>query len=98
LRDPERGPLDLVYQGERPWVVVGETWGGDLLATPLNDATNPKWYTPLLGCDEIVMRGSQKGAQLELAHLWTLPRSLAAVGDVAEVARARLLEAVRGYF
>ena len=98
LRDAERGPLNLVYRGERPWVVVGETSADDLLAAPLNDATNPKWYTPLLERDEIVMRGSHKDVQLELAHLWTLPSSLAAVGDITEVAQARLLEAVRGYF
>ena len=98
LRDPERGPLELVYRGERPWVVLGETPSGDLLASPLNDATNPKWFTPVLGRDEILVRDSHKEAQLELAHLWSLPGSLAAVGDVAEGAHPRLLEAVRGYF
>jgi len=96
--DPDRGPLATTYQGERPWVVVGITPGGDLLAAPLNEAGNPKWYTPLLAQDEVLMPGSSKDAQLELAHLWSLPRSVGAVGSVAETARARILEDLRAYF
>ena len=96
--DPNRGPLATTYQGERPWVVVGITPEGDLLAAPLNEAGNPKWYTPLLAQDEVLMPGSSKDAQLELAHLWSLPRSVGAVGSVAETARARILEDLRSYF
>ena len=62
-------PFSTVYQGERPWVVLGQTSTGDLLAAPLNEAGNPKWYTPLLGREEVLMPGSSKDAQLELAHL-----------------------------
>ena len=96
--DPNRGPLATTYQGERPWVVVGVTPDGDLLAAPLNEAGNPKWYTPLLAQDEVLMPGSSKDAQLELAHLWSFPPSVGAVGSVAETARARILEDLRNYF
>jgi hypothetical protein len=96
--DPERGPLATTYQGERPWVVIGETSDGDLLAAPLNEAGNPKWYTPLLAQEEVLMPGSSKDAQLELAHLWSLPESLPAVGSVAESARERVLEDLRKYY
>lgn len=98
LADPARGPLSTVYRGDRPWVVIGEVTGGDLLAAPLNDATNPKRFTPLLGRDEIQMPGSSKDAQLELAHVWTLPASLGAVGAVLPEARGRVLAALRDYF
>ena len=96
--DPQRGSLATTYQGERPWVVIGATPDGDHLAAPLNEAGNPKWYTPLLAREEVHMSGSSKDAQLELAHLWSLPGSLGAVGSVAESARARVLEELRKYF
>jgi hypothetical protein len=96
--DPSRGPLGTTYQGERPWVVIGVTPDGDLLAAPLNEAGNPKWYTPLLAREEVLMPGSSKDAQLELAHLWSFPGSVGAVGSVAETARARVLEDLQNYF
>jgi hypothetical protein len=96
--DPQRGPLATTYQGERPWVVIGTLSGGDLLAAPLNDAANPKWFTPVLARDEVRMAGSSKDAQLELAHVWSLPESLGAVGSVAPEARDRVLKALTGYF
>lgn len=94
----ERRLASTVYQGERPWVVIGETTSGDLLAAPLNEAGNPKWYTPLLAREEVLMHGSSKDAQLELAHLWSLPASLARVGTVSEVGQGRVLEALKLYF
>jgi len=98
LVNPERGPLSTLYRGDRPWVVIGAVTGGDLLAAPLNDATNPKRFTPLLARDEVRMPGSSKDSQLELAHVWTLPSSLGAVGSVLPAARSRLLRALRDYF
>lgn len=96
--DSRRGPLSTVYQGERPWVVIGLVSGGDLLAAPLSDAANPKRFTPVLAREEVLMSGSSKESQLELAHVWSLPQSLGAVGSVAPDARARILEALRSYF
>ena len=98
ISDPHRGPLATTYQGERPWVVIGVTADADLLAAPLNEAGNPKWYTPLLAQEEVVMPGSSKDAQLELPHLWSLPGSLGAVGSVAEAAQERVLEDLNSYF
>lgn len=98
VTDPERGPLATTYHGERPWVVIGTVAGGDLLGAPLNDAGNPKWFTPLIGRDELDMPGSTKDAQLELAHVWSLPGSLGALGSVAPGARARVMAALRDYF
>jgi hypothetical protein len=95
---PAGGGPSTIYQGERPWVVLGETARGDLLAAPLNDAANPKWFTPLVSRAEVLMPGSSKDAQLELAHLWSLPASLARDGTLAPAARQRVLEAIRKYF
>jgi hypothetical protein len=95
---PGGGALSTIYQGERPWVVVGETSQGDVLAAPLNEGGNPKWYTPLLAREEVLMEGSSKDAQLELAHLWSFPESMAAVGTVLSGARPRILEALKAYF
>jgi hypothetical protein len=96
--DPARGPMATMYEGERPWVVIGAIPSGDLLAAPLNEAGNPKWYTPLLAQEEVDMPGSCKDAQLELAHLWSLPASQATVGTVAHSARERILESLKSYF
>jgi hypothetical protein len=90
--------LSTLYQGERPWVVVGRTTSGDLLSAPLNEAGNPKWYTPLLAREEVLMPGSSKDAQLELAHLWSLPGSQARIGSVAPAAQVRILETLKLYF
>jgi hypothetical protein len=79
-------------------VVVGETSAGDLLAAPLNEDTNPKWFTPLVYREEVLMTGSSKDAQLELAHVWSFPSSVAAVGSLAESARERILEALKAYY
>jgi len=98
LEDPQRGPLSTTYQGDRPWVVIGTVTGGDLLAAPLNEAANPKWYTPLLTRDEVVMPGSSKESQLELAHVWSFPGSLGAVGSLSHEARTRVMGAIRRYF
>ncbi len=98
VTDLARGPLATTYQGERPWVVIGAMTGGDLLAAPLNEAGNPKWYTPLLAQEEVLMPGSSKDAQLELAHLWSFPGSMGAVGAVAPHACERVLEDLRKYY
>ena len=80
------------------WVVMGTTSDGDLLSAPLNEAGNPKWYTPLLAQDEVLMSGSSKDAQLELPHLWSLYESLPSVGSIAPSARERILDDLKSYF
>jgi len=92
------GRLGTIYSGERPWVVIGETAEQDILAAPLNEAGNPKWYTPVLRREEVLISGSSKDAQLELPHVWSLPGSLPSVGVVAPSARDRILEEVTAYF
>lgn len=75
-------PLLTVYDGDRPWVVLGELQGGTLVAAPLNDARgNPKWWTPVLRADQLGFAGS-KPSQVELAHLWSLPATLSSAGAV----------------
>jgi hypothetical protein len=96
--DSHRGSLATTYQGERPWVVVGTTSDGDLLSAPMNEAGNPKWYTPLLSREEVLMSGSSKDAQLELPHLWSLYESLPSVGSIAPSARERILDDLKSYF
>lgn len=98
LLDSERGPLATTYQGERPWLVIGALPEGDLLAAPLNEAGNPKWYTPILAREEVMMSGSAKDAQLELPHLWSFPGSMASVGSLASGARERILPELKAYF
>lgn len=92
------GVYRTVYQGDRPWVVLGALPSGLLLASPLNDAQgNPKWYAPRLEAADI-QGTARKAGQLELAHLWSLPEHLPAVGVVAERARTGLGDHVRKYF
>jgi hypothetical protein len=98
LLDPHRGGLATTYQGERPWVVLGTMTEGDILAAPLNEAANPKWYTPVIAREEVLMSGSSKDAQLELPHLWSFPGSLSAVGTIAPEAQGRILEDLNSYY
>ncbi|MFO7546560.1 MAG: hypothetical protein R6W77_13795 [Trueperaceae bacterium] len=88
-----------VYGGSdlRPWIVVGETDAGDLIAAPLNDATNPKWWTPVVSRAALSFPGNVKDAQVELAHVWSLPASIGSVGTVMPVGRGALERAVRAY-
>ena len=70
-------PYLTVYDGDRPWIIVGELSNGDLVGAPLNDArSNPKWWTPILRPDQLGFPNS-KLSQVELGHLWSLPASVA---------------------
>ena len=88
-----------VYAGSdrRPWVVVGETDLGDPIAAPLNEASNPKWWTPIVPRAALAFPGSVKDAQLELAHLWSLPTDVATLGEVTALARGAIERAVQAY-
>lgn len=91
-------PYRTVYHGDRPWVGLGTLPSGALLAAPLNDARgSPKWYAPRIAAGELE-GAADKDGQLELAHLWSLPEGLPAVGAVSELARAALGERVRKYW
>ena len=96
--DDRAGPRFTLYHGDRPWVVVGELATGDLLAAPLNDARgNPKWYAPRIAAEDLD-GAAPKDGQLEMAHLWSLPGHLPAVGGVGDAARGDLRRALAGYY
>jgi len=88
-----------VYAGSdrRPWVVIGETDLGDPIAAPLNEASNPKWWTPVVPRAALAFPDSVKDAQLELAHLWSLPADVMSIGEVTDVARGAIERAVEAY-
>lgn len=88
-----------VYAGsdQRPWIVIGATDAGDPIAAPLNDASNPKWWTPVVPRAALAFPGNLKDAQVELAHAWSLPAGVAAVGAVAPSGRGELERAIRAY-
>lgn len=96
--DAPRTP-STVYAGSdrRPWIVLGETDTGDLLAAPLNDASNPKWWTPVVPHAALSFPGNVKNAQVELAHVWSLPASIASVGAVTPLGRGAVERALRAY-
>ena len=98
LPDAPREP-STIYAGSdrRPWVVIGETDDGDPIAAPLNDATNPKWWTPVVPHAALSFAGNVKDAQLELAHAWSLPAEVAAVGEVTELGRGAIERAILAY-
>lgn len=102
LLQPGRAhPMSTVYDGSdlRPWVVLGETTGGDLIAAPLNDPKgNPKWWTPVIPQVCMTFAGNLKNAQVELAHLWTLPSVTATEGTVDPTGRPVVVAAMNKYF
>jgi len=98
LPDAPREP-STIYAGSdrRPWVVLGETDAGDPIAAPLNDASNPKWWTPIVPRAALAFPNSVKDAQLELAHVWSLPATVPTIGEVTALARGAIERAVRAY-
>ena len=88
-----------VYAGSerRPWIVIGETDLGDPIAAPLNDPSNPKWWTPIVPRAALAFAGTSKDAQLELAHAWSLPADVEAIGEVTALGRAAIERALRDY-
>lgn len=96
--DARRAP-STVYAGSdrRPWIVLGETDAGDPIAAPLNEASNPKWWTPVVARAALAFPGNVKDAQVELAHAWSLPADLASVGTVLPAGRDAVERAVRAY-
>ncbi len=98
LRAGLPAPYLTLYDGDRPWVALGELPSGEVLAAPLNDARgNPKWFAPRIARADLE-GAAAKDAQLEMAHLWSFPGDLPAVGAVREPARSGLEKAVAGYY
>jgi hypothetical protein len=63
-------PLYTVYDGDRPWIIVGETSSGSPTAVPLNDARGgAKWWTPTVSQADLEFAGA-KTSHVELAHPW----------------------------
>ncbi|MFU8889211.1 MAG: hypothetical protein ACNA8N_11485 [Trueperaceae bacterium] len=96
--DTPRAPSSI-YGGSdrRPWLVIGESDVGDLLAAPLNDAGNPKWWTPVAPRAALAFPGSVKDAAVELAHVWSLPAALEPLGELTPLGRGAVERAVRAY-
>ncbi len=92
-------PLSTVYDGSalRPWVIIGETVDGAPIAAPLNEPSNPKWFTPEIPQAAMSFPGNNKDARLELAHLWTLPANVATEGAVSPGATEDVEAAIRAY-
>lgn len=89
--------LFTVYRTSRPWVILGELDDGSPLAAPLNDATNPTWFTPVIEANDILLPNAKR-CQLELAHLWSFPPGLQVSGSISRGTRRAVNEALRGYF
>lgn len=100
LRDDVDGPLSTVYAGSRlrPWLVIGESAHGEPIAVPLTDAANPKWWTPVVPSSMLRFEGNVKDAQVELAHAWTLPASVASAGRLLPGGAPPIEAAVGAYF
>lgn len=92
-----RRPLLTVYDGQRPWIVVGELSNGDPLAVPLNDPSNPKWFTPVVQGNELDFPGSKR-SHVELAHLWSFSGSTPVIGSVLAGGQRVLEAGIRRYF
>lgn len=91
-------PYLTVYGNERPWVVLGDLPNGDVLAAPLNDASgNPKWWTPIVRATELGFCRA-KDSQIELAHVWSLPKPEQTEGPIANSARPSIEQAISRYF
>ena len=89
--------LSTIYQFERPWLVIGEVADGQPIAVPLNDATNPKWYAPLVRAADLGLTGT-KDAQLELAHAWTVRPSASTIGRLPLAVQAPLAGTISRYY
>jgi hypothetical protein len=99
LPDAPRAPTTIYAGGDRrPWVVIGETDTGDPITAPLNDATNPKWWTPIVPRSALSFPGNVKDGQLELAHVWSLPMGVITMGEVTMLGQSAIERAVRAYF
>ena len=99
LRTP--GPImsDTVYQGDGPWVVLGQSKDCGILAAPLNDlgAGTKGHYQCRIPGGQLLFAGA-KDSKLELNHLWSLPATLAVSSGMDSAAHDHVRRAVQGYY
>ncbi|MBL0127734.1 MAG: hypothetical protein IPP83_09785 [Flavobacteriales bacterium] len=84
----------MVYQGKRPWLVIGELSNGVPLAVPLNSTkalvTNKPynifldktWYVIRPSDTDMRRLPSDTNSTAELPHIWSLPTGLPDCGEV----------------
>jgi len=99
LRLPGHFRRDTVYQGDRPWIVVGGPHRCGLLAAPLNDlgrGTRGHYQCAILA--RHLRFAGAIDSKLELNHLWSFPASSPVVGSVDPEVRTAIAQAIRGYY
>lgn len=101
LRQSASTTIDTVYQGNRPWIVVGELTNGNLLAVPLNDLGSGvrRHYQSFVDKKHLQLNGmTAKDSKAELNHLWSFPKTTQKMGTVDQAAHACLEQGLRGYY
>jgi hypothetical protein len=97
LRKPGSALNDTVYQGDRPWIVVGELASGALLAMPLNEYDGRRAiYNHPIDAGALNIPGA-KPSKLELNHLWSFP-PCSAVANLSQIAHVEAAAAIRKYY
>jgi hypothetical protein len=99
LRYPGTGEMDTVYQGDRPWVMIGGPHECGLLAVPLNDlgkGAHPYYQCAVQRAD--LQLPSAKDSKLELGHVWSFPKEMERVGEVLPDARTAITAALKRYY
>lgn len=89
---------DTVYQGDRPWLVVG--WGKScgLLAMPLNDiGTRTRHYQCPISGAALQFSGS-KDSKLEMNHPWSFPESSRVIGTLEQAAHSAVATALKNEY
>jgi hypothetical protein len=100
LRHPGTEEDDTVYQGDRPWVVIGGPHECGVLAIPLNALGQGAHHH--YQCEvkrEDLDTPDAKDSKLELGHLWSFPSGqVDHVGNVRLGARERITAKLRSYY
>jgi hypothetical protein len=90
---------DTVYQGKRPWIVLGNALDVGLLAAPLNDigeGIRGHYQCELLS--SVLPFPGSIDSKLELNHLWSFPSTTPPSGMLASQAHCATAAAIRGYY
>jgi len=90
---------DTIYQGDRPWVVLGGPLDYGLLAAPLNDLGDGKLrpYQCAVDAAALIFDDS-KDSKIELNHVWTFPPDVRDIGHIDSSQREAIERAVRREF